>query len=150
VVRFRWWSRRDADPGEAGPPGASGASGQPGRPGLAKLVCCALIASVAAGTIGLAVHHDVETTSAVLKPSSLALAIHLNTQELCFYHLIRKELPKGATIYVGNTAPAQIQRLAELSTLWTVPQQTAATAEWEIFLYHASGCSGLGLIVRPL
>ena len=55
-------------------------------------------------------------------------------------------MPKGAAVYVNSAKWQHTQRLAELSTLWAVPQPTLATAQWRLSIVPAHGhCDGLAL-----
>jgi hypothetical protein len=128
----------------------AGAASRIGRAGVVKIVCCAVIASAAAGTIGLTVHNDVATTAGVLSPWALNLGVHESKQEWCLYRLIRRDVPRGGAVYVASYRPAQMQRLAELSTLWATPRVTARTAEWAISWYAGGSCYGIGLKVRRI
>jgi hypothetical protein len=116
---------------------------------VAKRIGCIAIASAAAVTIGLSVHHDLQITATVLRPAAVRLQTAVFRQEECLYHAIRSEVPKGATVYVNSPRWQYTQRLAELSTPWAVPQPTLATARWQLSLVPAAGhCSGLALEVR--
>jgi hypothetical protein len=116
----------------------------------------ALIVGVAGVTLLLCVHHGLQTTTALLRPRAVRLAVVADRQEECIYRGIRSELPKGAAVYIND--PVHVQRLAELSTLWAVPQVSRATARWTIALVssapHTPGsrlrwrCDGLALEVR--
>jgi hypothetical protein len=125
---------------------------------------CAVIACVAAVTLGLSVHHEVQATASVENPSWVRPATAAYLQEKCIYRAIRSELPSGAAVYIVQPAASwtrhaprlaklsplwAVTRLAELSTLWAVPQPTPATARWTVSLAATPGhCSGLALEVR--
>jgi hypothetical protein len=119
---------------------------------LGKRVACAVIAAAAGVTLGLSVHHGLQTTAALLRRGAIRSAVIADRQEECIYRAIRSELPKGAAVYIND--PVHIQRLAELSTLWAVPQASPATARWTIALVRSRGsrlpwpCYGLALKVR--
>jgi hypothetical protein len=116
---------------------------------VVKGIACAGIVSAAAVTLGLSVHHDAQITAAALAPASIKQQTFLFRQEECLYHAIRRELPKGATVYVTNPSWEHTQRLAELSTLWAAPQPSLATAQYRLILVPARGhCSGLALEVH--
>lgn len=119
---------------------------------VGKRVCCAGIAAVAAVALGLIVHHDLQYTATLDRPSEITKQTALFQQEECIYRAIRSEVPEGAAVYVlGNADWHFKQRLAELSTLWAVPQPTLATAQWQLFLVPARGhCAGLALKVSRL
>ncbi len=128
-----------------------------------KLIGCAVVAAAAAVTLGLSVVHDLRATASIERPSWVHPATAAYRQEKCIYHAIRSRLPQGATVFIGvppvssRNAPRQPAlsvlwaetRLAELSTLWAVPQPTPATARWMVSLVPEPGhCSGLALEVR--
>jgi hypothetical protein len=58
--------------------------------------------------------------------------------EECEYHAIRSAVPRGALIYVASPDKARAQRLAELSTLWAVPQQNVNRADWALVISDAT------------
>ena len=109
---------------EPGRVAEDGSSVPAGPRHVVKRIGCAVIASAAAVTLGLSVHHDVQTTAAVLSPASIKHATAADQQEECIYHAIRSELPSGAAVYIDDPVVqwGNFQRLAELSTLWAVPQ----------------------------
>jgi hypothetical protein len=140
-------------------PGRVGEDGpfvSPARRRIAKRIGCAVIVSVAGVTLGFSVHHGLQATTAFLRPASIKSAVLADRQEGCIYRAIRSELPKGATVYIND--PVHVQRLAELSTLWAVPQASPVTARWTISLVPRSSpvpgspvpphCHGLVLEVR--
>jgi hypothetical protein len=140
--------------------GEHGPSIPAGRRHVAKRIGCAAIAFAAAVTLGLSVHHELQTTAEVLSPASIKYATAADRQEECIYHAIRSELPRGAAVYISDPVVQwqNFQRLAELSTLWAVPQPSPATARWTIALVPGSSrvpgspvpshCYGLALEVR--
>jgi len=121
-----------------------------------RRIGCAVIATAAGVTLGLSAHHDLQTTTALLRPRAIRSSVVADRQEECVYRAIRSDLPKGAAVYIDD--PVHIQRLAELSTLWAVPQVSPATARWTISLVPSSSlgpgsrvrsrCYGLALEVR--
>jgi hypothetical protein len=118
---------------------------------VSKRVCCAAIVVAAAVTLGLSVHHGLQHTAALDQPSNIAKDTAALQQEECLYRAIRSEVPKGATVYVNSAKWQYTQRLAELSTLWAVPQPTLATAQWRLSFVPARGhCAGLALKVSRL
>jgi hypothetical protein len=133
-----------------------GSSVSAARRHLGRRIGCALIVAAAGVTLGLSVHHGLQTTTALLRPRAIRRSIVADRQEECIYRDIRSDLPKGAAVYINDQV--HIQRLAELSTLWAVPQPTRATARWTIALVpdsaHSPGahlrwrCYGLALEVR--
>jgi hypothetical protein len=145
--------RRTRMPGRVAPDGPSAAVA---RRRVGRRAGCAVIAAAAGVTLGLSVHHGVQTTTALLRPRAIRSSFVADRQEECIYRAIRSDLPKGAAVYIND--PVHIQRLAELSTLWAVPQPSRATARWAISLvpdsslrpgsHVRSRCYGLGLEVR--
>ena len=116
---------------------------------VGKRIGCAAIVSAAGVALGLSVHHDLQITAAAVRPAAIQDQTTLIRQEECLYHAIRSMVPKGATVYVNSSQWRITQRLAELSTLWAVPQPSLATAQWSLSLENAHGhCYGLALEVR--
>jgi hypothetical protein len=123
---------------------------------VGRRIGCAVIVSAAGVTLGFGVHHGLQTTIALLRPASIRRAVVADRQEECIYRAIRSEVPRGAAVYIDD--PVHVQRLAELSTLWAVPQASPATARWTISLVPGSSlgpgsrvprhCYGLVLEVR--
>jgi hypothetical protein len=109
---------------------------------------CALIVCAAAVMLGLSVHHGLVVNSGELSPGAVSAWHRFDRQEECVYHAIRSDLPKGAAVYIDDPVAYNAQRLAELSTLWAVPQPGPATARWTISLVPGQACSGLSLRVR--
>jgi hypothetical protein len=108
-----------------------------GRAG--KRIGCAGIIAAAAVTLGLSVHHDLQVTAAALTPASIEQQTAALHQEECVYQAIRLLVPKGATVYVQAPRFQPTQRLAELSTLWAVPQASLANAQYRLSLVPARG-----------
>lgn len=116
-----------------------------------KRIGCAAIVTAAGVALGLSVHHDVQLTTSVMTPQSISEQTAELQQEECIYHAIRAQVPKGAAVYVTSPDLFATQRLAELSTLWAVPQANIANARWRLSLVPARGhCSGLALEVRRI
>jgi hypothetical protein len=116
---------------------------------VGKRIGCAAIVSAAAVTLGLSVHHELQFTAATLRPATVKDQTASFRQEECLYRAIRSKVPKGAAVYVDSPDWRQTQRLAELSTLWAVPQASLSTAQYRLFLVPAHGsCFGLALEVR--
>jgi hypothetical protein len=114
-----------------------------------------VIVVAAAVTLGLSVHHDVQTIAAVVSPASIDHATITDRQEECLYQAIRSELPRGAAVYISEPVVqwGNFQRLAELSVTWAEPQASRATAQWTLSLVRTSSlapghCSGLALRIR--
>jgi hypothetical protein len=122
---------------------------------LGKRIGCVVIVAVAAVTLGLSVHHGLQTTSSLVSRGAIRQAVIADRQEECIYRAIRSDLPKGAAVYIQD--PIIGQRLAELSTLWAVPQASRADARWTASLVPGSSlgpgsharayCDGLALEV---
>jgi hypothetical protein len=125
----------------------NGTSGQPGSNGRARRIGCAAIALAAAVPLGLYVHDELRGQSR----GAARAATAAYRQEECIYRAIRRDLPKGATIYIYEPAAVWTNgaRVLELSTTWAVPQPTAATAGWAVTLVPKPGpCLGAALEVR--
>jgi hypothetical protein len=120
------------------------------RQQAAKRLGCAAIVFAAGAALGLSVHHGLQTAAAILRPGSIRTAVVAEQQEECIYRAIRSELPKGAAVYIDDD-PDHDQRLAELSTLWAVPQGSPHNARWTMSLVPGSAvpgdCFGLALKV---
>jgi hypothetical protein len=117
--------------------------------GAGKRIGCAAIVTAAGVALALIVHHDVQFTASVTTPQWIAEQTAKLRQEECIYRAIRAQVPRGAAVYVTSPEFQPTQRLAELSTLWAVPQANIADARWRLSLVPARGhCSGLELEVR--
>lgn len=135
-----------------------GAPVSPAQRLIAKRIGCAVIVLAAGVALGLSVHHGLQTTAMLVQPAAVRGWAVEDRQEECLYRAIRSELPKGAAIYISDPYWVHVQRLAELSTLWAVPQPSPATARWTVSLVTVSSvgpgasapshCSGLALKVR--
>lgn len=114
-----------------------------------KRIGCAAIACAAAVTLGLSVHHELQFTAATLQPAMVSERTASFRQEECLYDAIRSKVPRGASVYVTSPDWRQTQKLAELSTLWAVPEASLAAAQYRLSLVPAHGsCLGLALEVR--
>lgn len=116
-----------------------------------KRIGCAGMASAAAVTMGLSVHHEVQLTATFLAPGQTALQTSLYRQQQCIYRAVRDEVPKGATVYITSPPNAvPTERLSEVSTLWAVLEANPAAARWMLSLVPASGhCGGQEVEVHP-
>lgn len=140
----------------AGRTAQDGPSVSAARRHVGRRIGSALIVVAAVVTLGLSIHNGLQTTSTLVSPSAIRLAVVADRQEECIYRGIRSELPRGAAVYIDD--PVHIQRLAELSTLWAVPQEHRDTARWTIALVPSFShgrssrlrwrCYGLALEVR--
>jgi hypothetical protein len=110
-----------------------------------KRVSCALIAAIAVVTLGLGVRQDLELNASLLTPAAVSQATAADRQDMCLFQAFRRELPKGATFYDGADL-AHFQQLAELATLWAVPEQTPAAARWRVAVVPGQ-CARVGLKV---
>ena|ERR1022692_4323667 len=119
-----------------------------GRPHLIADIARACICIAAVVTLVLAVHHGVEITAAERSPTSVSAWKTFDRQQECIYRAIRSDLPKGAAIYINPNDGFTAQILAELSTLWAVPQPTPTSAGWTISEVPGTACSGVTLKVR--
>ena len=134
----------------------------PGR--ASKIVACAAIAGIGGAALGFGVDHLVRKHDHLLRPAARALAIGTYRQEVCLFHAIRADVPKGAPVYVNSASVPHTQKLAELSALWAVPQENRDTAQWLLTIKflghwppprHRRGltytlCAGAILLVRHL
>ena len=126
-----------------------GAAAPSRRRRIGKRVACAVIFCGAAAAVGIEAGYDVQTTDNFLTPASVQLSAHAYMQEICIYNLIRREVPEGARVYVNSRDVGHMQRLAELSTLWAVPQAHPATAKYLVSI-HRGDCFGVRLRVRRI
>jgi hypothetical protein len=146
---------------------SSSMSGRSDR--VAKRIGCAAIVAAAGVGLGLSVHHDVQFTSSVTTTKYVTQSDGQLRQEECVYDAIRLLVPKGATVYVTARQFQPTQRLAELSTLWAVPEANIADAQYQLSLIGPHGqfvypypltdaapdpakgqCEGMALEVRRL
>lgn len=111
-------------------------------------IACVVIICAAAVTFGLIVNHGLTSTAGELNRGSTEAWARFDRQQACIYHAIRSQLPKGAAVFIADRDVYDAQRLAELSTLWAVPQPNPATARWTLSLVPGQACSGLSLRVR--
>ncbi len=132
-------------PGRAVHGGATAMS----RRKVGKIIACAVIFCGAGVAIGIEANSDVQTTESLLAPASVNFAAHAHSQQRCVYNEIRHKVPEGARIYVNSPDVGFTQRLAELSTLWAVPQQSRATAKYLVSI-HAGNCFGVTVEVRRI
>jgi hypothetical protein len=136
---------------------------------VGKRIGCAAIVVAAGVGLGLSVHHGVQSARSVTTTTFVAQANAQMRQEECVYSAIRLLVPKGATVYVTAPQFQPTQRLAELSTLWAVPEANIADAQYRLSLVAPKGqslfpypltaapldpakgqCAGLTLKVRRL
>lgn len=104
-----------------------------------------LVLGVAAGLGGL-IERSVATTADATSPTSRSGAISAATQTRCWTDEVRREIPRGATVYVGpNTFESQLA--AESVTLWAQLVPTRQAARWTLALESAPGpCGGLNMV----
>jgi hypothetical protein len=121
-----------------------GAVGRLRRTGAGKRLSCALVAVVALVTLGLGIRQDLQVNAGLLTPATMSSTTLAYAQEMCLFHALRRELPKGATFYDGDTDVNHFQRLAELATLWAVPEQNPAAAQWRVAIVPGH-CARIGL-----
>lgn len=133
----------------------------PGR--ASRVVACAAIAGIGGAAFGFCVNHLVRLSDKIQSPAARALDFAAYGQEVCFFHAIRSDVPRGAAVYVESPSQAHAQRLAEYSTGWAVPKQFRADAQWVLTIkylgkyppprHHRHGvtytrCGGAILLVR--
>jgi hypothetical protein len=136
---------------------------------VGKRIGCAAIVVAAVAGLGWSVRHDVQFTRSATATAFVAQTNAQMRQEECVYSAIRLLVPKGATVYVSAPQFQPTQRLAELSTLWAVPEADIADAQYRLSLVPPKGqpifpypltaaaldpakgqCAGLTLEVRRL
>jgi hypothetical protein len=103
-----------------------------------RIGCIAIVAAAGVG-LGLSVHHDAQFTAQVTTSKYIGGADARMRQEECVYQAIRRKVPKGATVYVTASRFPPAQRLAELSTLWAVPETNIADARYRLTLVPPRG-----------
>jgi hypothetical protein len=108
---------------------------------VGKRIGCAAIVVAACAGLGLGVHHDVQFTHSATSATFVAQTNAQMRQEECVYGAIRLLVPKGATVYVNAPQFQPTQRLAELSTLWAVPEANIADAQYRLSLVAPKGRS---------
>jgi hypothetical protein len=133
------------------PPGraAHGGAAALSRRKIGKLIACAVIFCGAGVSIGIKANYDVQTTDYFLSPASIHYAAHVDHQEICIYKQIRQKVPQGARIYVNSLNVGRTQRLAELSTLWAVPQKNRAAARYLVSIQRGD-CFGVTVEVKRI
>jgi hypothetical protein len=107
---------------------------------------CVLIAAVATVTLGLGIHQDLQLNASLLTPASVNASAGAARQDMCLFRALRHELPKGAAFYDAGANGADYQRLAELATLWAVPEQSPRAARWRVVVVPGH-CASIGLKV---
>jgi hypothetical protein len=124
-------------PWRRGRHGSDGAATTPAhaRPAV-KRAACAVLAAAAAVPLAVGVHSDLHLTDRFTSPAWNSEFTQLYRREECLYLAIRSAVPKGAPVYVNNSYPAHTQQLAELSTLWAVPQEHVGAADWALTISH--------------
>jgi len=108
---------------------------------VGKRIGCAAIVVAAGVGLGLSVHHEVQFTRSATTTTFVAQANAQMSQEECVYSAIRRLVPKGATVYVTAPQFQPTQRLAELATLWAVPEANIADAQYRLSLVAPKGQS---------
>lgn len=88
--------------------------------------------------LAAAVHPEVHLAKWYTSPDWTSEFTRYYRLEECEYHAIRSAVPEGAPIYVASPDHARAQRLAELSTLWAVPQQNVNDAAWALVVSDAT------------
>jgi hypothetical protein len=104
----------------------------------AKRAVCAVIACAAAVPLAAGAHSDVHLTKQYTSPAWTSEFTQAYQVEECLYHAIRSAVPRGAPIYITNSYAGHTQLLAELSTLWAVPQENQSAADWALSILHGT------------
>jgi hypothetical protein len=107
---------------------------------------CALVAAIAVVTLGLGIHQDLQVNASLLTPAAVNATAGADRQEMCLFHALRHELPKGAAFYDSARDVGDYQRLAELATLWAVPERSPGAAQWRVAIVPGR-CARIGLKV---
>ena len=100
--------------------------------------CAAIVAAAGMG-LGLSVHHDVQFTGSLTTAAYTARADARLHQDECVFDAIRREVPKGATIYATDLRSFPGSQVAELSTGWAVPVVNIADAQYQLALVGPNG-----------
>jgi hypothetical protein len=94
------------------------------------------------------VRHEVQVMEGLTTPQLMSKQTTNIQAEECLYRAIRSQVPEGAHFYVNGKDWHNMQRLAELSTLWAVPEANPANARYKLAVVPARGhCDGLALQV---
>ena len=104
-----------------------------------KVVACAAIAAIGGPVLGLRIAHLVQFDNAALARAAVERTQNSYRQELCLFRAIRKEVPRGAGVYLAGNNEAYFQRLAELSTLWVTPEEDQRAAQWTLTITKVTG-----------
>jgi hypothetical protein len=107
---------------------------------------CAVIAAVAAVTLGLGIHQELQVSARLVAPAAVNAMAAADKQEMCLFRALRHELPKGAAFYDPERDATDYQRLAELATLWAVPERSADATRWRVAIVPGR-CARVGLKV---
>jgi hypothetical protein len=105
---------------------------------LIRRAACAVIVGAAAVMLAAEVHSEVHLAKWYTSKGWTGEFAQYNQLEECEYHAIRSAVPEGAAIYVASPDIARAQRLAELATLWAVPQQNVNDADWALVVSDAT------------
>lgn len=103
------------------------------------IVACAAIAGIGGTVLGIRIVHLVQYDNQALASAAVVRAQDTYRQELCLFHAIRKEVPRGAGVYVSGNIEPRFQRLAELSTLWVTPEADQRAAQWVLTIRKQDG-----------
>lgn len=128
------------------PDGDRVAAGHRRWTGTGRRLGCALIAAVAAVTLGLGIHQDLQVNASLLTPAAVSEMTGADKQEMCLFQALRHELPEGAAFYDPGRDAGDYQRLAELATLWAVPERSPDAARWRVAIVPGR-CARIGLKV---
>lgn len=100
--------------------------------------------------LAFSAHHGLQVRGSELSASTVRASTMAYQQEECIYHAIRSHLPKNAWVYIDEPRADWAQRLAELSTLWAVPQLNRTSAQYAMSVASGRACHGLSLRVTRI
>ncbi len=116
-----------------------------------RRVAGAVIAGTAIVTLGVGVHNEAQVIEMFAQPQAMSKQTNDIRQEECLFRAIRSQVPEGAHVYVSGEDWHYMQRLAELSTPWAVPEANPASARYKLAMIPARGhCYGFALKVSRI
>jgi hypothetical protein len=142
----------ERSPGSADPsgstPGPRHVRRSPARQSVIRIgqwiVGTAVVVTVAVVLVA-AVHTSLKTTASLRTPTSANAATIAYDQTMCLEAALHRDVPKGATVYIGDGTTQPSQLAAEVATLWAVPTPDRQRAQWLVGVVAGSECEGLTL-----